>query len=342
MKQSVRSPLAAAIVMGLLVPVQAAEVSIYGRANLSVDQLDNGVNNATNVSSNSSRLGFRGQTELEHGLEAFFQIEQTIFFDEGRGNFADRDSFLGLRGNFGSLRLGQFDTPLKVIRARVDLFGNRIGDIRNLSRVNTGNDLIGNVFDERFKNGVAYQSPAVNNITFDLHYSPHHANGATNDNKREALSTAITYAAKGRYLSLAYERSEGNEVLNPTAWRLGAFYDVTEQLRLITFAQLDKDLPIGDRTLFGAGAAFKREHYTLKAQLYRVSNRDADDADATLLVVGIDRQFGRALVGYLAYAISSNEDNAAYRVSGGGRSTQQATVVGENASGLSLGLEYRF
>ena len=342
MTHAVRNALGVAVALGLLAQAQATEVSIYGRANLSLDQLDNGQDSALNVSSNSSRLGFRGKTELEHGLEAFFQIEQTIFFDEGRGNFADRDSFLGLRGNFGSLRLGQFDTPLKVIRARVDLFGNRIGDIRNLSRVNTGNDLIGNVFDERFKNGVAYQSPAVNNITFDLHYSPHHANGATNDNKREALSTAVTYAAKGRYVSLAYERSEGNETLNPTAWRLGAFYDATEQLRLTTFIQLDKDLPIGDRTLFGAGAAYKLEHYTLKSQLYRVNNRDADDADATLLVLGVDRQFGRALVGYLAYAISSNDNDAAYRVSGGGRSTQQATVVGENASALSLGLEYRF
>ncbi|MDP4536634.1 porin [Alkalimonas collagenimarina] len=342
MKQIVRSPLAAAILLGLIAPLQAADLTIYGRANLSVDQLDNGVDSATNASSNSSRLGFRGATSLEGGLEAFFQIEQTIFLDEGRGNFADRDTFLGLRGDFGSLRIGQFDTPLKVIRARVDLFGNRIGDIRNVSRVNTGGDLIGNVFDERFKNGIAYRSPTVNNVSVDVHYSPHHATGATTDNKREALSTAITYAAKGSYVSLAYERSEGNEEFNPSAWRLGAFYDVTEQLRLTTFAQLDKDLPIGDRTLFGAGAAYKLEQYTLKGQLYRVNNRDADDADATLLVLGVDRQFGRALVGYLAYAISSNEDNAAYRVSGGGRSTQQATVVGENASGLSLGLEYRF
>ncbi|MCC5827316.1 porin [Alkalimonas sp.] len=342
MKQSVRSPLAAAILLGVLSPVQAADLTIYGRANLSVDQLDNGVDSATNVSSNSSRLGFRGATSLEGGLEAFVQIEQTIFLDEGRGNFADRDTFLGLRGDFGSLRIGQFDTPLKVIRARVDLFGNRIGDIRNLSRVNTGASLIGNVYDERFKNGIAYRSPAFNNVTFDLHYSPHHANGAAVDNNREALSTAITYAAKGSYVSLAYERSEGSDEFNPSAWRLGAFYDLSEQLRLTTFIQLDKDLPIGDRNIFGAGAAYKIGDYTLKGQLYQVNNRDTDDADATLLVLGVDRQFGRALVGYLAYAISSNDANAAYRISGGGRSTQQATVVGENTSGLSLGLEYRF
>lgn len=148
------SLVAAALSSAFALPALAADVEIYGRAHLSVDALDNGVDSGTNVSSNSSRLGFRAKTEIEGGLEAFVQIEQNIRFDEGAGNWASRDSFVGLRGSFGTLRLGQFDTPLKAVRGKVDMFGDRIGDIRNLTRTSTSgstNANIGNVFDERYK-----------------------------------------------------------------------------------------------------------------------------------------------------------------------------------------------
>jgi predicted porin len=83
------------------------------------------------------------------------QLEQTIRIDEGAGSYADRDSFVGLRGDFGTLKIGQFDTPLKVIRGKVDQFGDRVGDIRNVSRVSGGT--IGNVFDERFDDNAAFR-----------------------------------------------------------------------------------------------------------------------------------------------------------------------------------------
>lgn len=126
------------IITFLVSPVVVANpVQIYGRAHLSLDWLDNGQDSGTNVSSNVSHLGFRVKTELEGGLEAFAQIEQNIRFGEGAGNWASHDSFVGLRGDFGVLRIGQFNTPLKSVRGKVDMFGDRIGDIRNLNRIST-------------------------------------------------------------------------------------------------------------------------------------------------------------------------------------------------------------
>ena len=57
--------------------VAMADVSIYGRAHVSVDFLDDGADySETNLSSNSSRLGFKGDPEINSSLSAFFQIEQ--------------------------------------------------------------------------------------------------------------------------------------------------------------------------------------------------------------------------------------------------------------------------
>lgn len=105
---------------------------------MSLDHLDDGDESGGNVSSNSSRLGFRASTEVQPGLTAFMQAETNIRYDEGGGStWASRDSFVGLRGD--------------------DWGRVRIGDIRNLTRTATGGPdeaNIGNVFDERFKNGV--------------------------------------------------------------------------------------------------------------------------------------------------------------------------------------------
>ena len=65
------------------------------------------------VQASNSRLGFRGKEKLGGGLEAFFQIESTIPVDAGGGTFATRDSFVGLSGGFGSVKLGNMDTVYK-------------------------------------------------------------------------------------------------------------------------------------------------------------------------------------------------------------------------------------
>ncbi len=342
MKTFSHSIAAAGILLALSGQVAAADVTIYGRAHLSLDQLDNGEDSGTNVSSNASRLGFRASTKLEGDLEAFVQLEQTIRFDEGTGTFADRDSYVGLRGNFGTLKVGQFDTPLKAIRTKVDQFGDRVGDIRNLSRINTGTNAIGNVFDERFKNGIAYQSPSFNNLSWAFHYTPHNTTGATTDNVRESYSTSLSYEVKGLYLAIAYEYFEGVDDLDPSAIRLGAYYDITNELRLTALYQNATDIPGGDRDLYGIGASYKLGAYVLRGQFYQVGDNDTPDSGASLFVAGVDRQLGKDLTLYLAYGVTSNDDAAAYSVSGGGRGTRLAAIPGENNSGLSLGIIYSF
>lgn len=336
---------AAAVVTAMAVPAMAADVSIYGRAHLSLDSLDNGDDSGTNVSSNSSRLGFKASTKLDGGLEAFVQIEQNIRFDEGAGNWASRDSFVGIKGDFGQVRLGQFDTPLKAVRGKVDMFGDRIGDIRNLTRTSTSGDAnanIGNVFDERYKNGVHYRSPKMNNFTFDLHYTPHNNTGATVDNVQESYSMSVAYEVKGFYAALAYETFEGQNDFDPSAVRAGVYYDITDAFRLAGMYQNASDVPGGDRNVYGLGASYNLGDYTLRGQYYVAGDNDTDNSGANMFVIGADRKFGKDLLMYVAYGITSNDDEAAFRVSAGGRDTQLSTIRGEDATGLSFGIQYSF
>lgn len=324
-------------------------VSIYGRAHLSLDWLDDGDESGTNVSSNSSRLGFRASNDIQEGLTVFMQIETNIRYDEGGGStWASRDTFVGLRGdNWGQVRIGQFDTPLKIVRGKVDMFGDRIGDIRNLTRTSTageGEANIGNVFDERFRNGVAYRSPKfMDGLTFDFHYTPSNTTGGTTDNIRESYSASLSYEVKGLYLAAAYEYFEGGDSdQDPAAFRLGAYYDIGD-LRLAGMWQSATDVPGGDRDVYGIGASYKMGDWVLRGQVYQAGESDdVDDNGATMYVIGIDRNFGRALTLYAAYGATNNDDNANFRVSAGGRDTSVPTVRGETAQAVSFGIVYNF
>ena len=74
--------LTAAAALLALAPLAHAQLKtdglleIYGRASLSVDQLNDGDKyNSTNMSSNASRLGFRGSKKMGD-LTGIWQIEQ--------------------------------------------------------------------------------------------------------------------------------------------------------------------------------------------------------------------------------------------------------------------------
>src|SRR5690554_2638521 len=135
----------------------AADVKVYGRAHVSLDYLDDGADyNEVGLSSNSSRLGFKAEQKLENGMTVFGQVEQQINFASGEKddksiNFATRDTFVGLKGDFGQARVGRFDSPFKVARGPVNFFGDMVGDIRNVTRADMK-------FDERNENTIEYKS----------------------------------------------------------------------------------------------------------------------------------------------------------------------------------------
>src|SRR5690606_38716265 len=118
--------LAVAAVLAAPAIASAQEVKInkpevYGRLHLSINQMDNGVEDVLNLSSNSSRIGFRGTLDINEGLQAFYQLEAGYDADDGTdGSLASRNTFAGLRGAFGAIQAGQFDTPVKNIGSKVD------------------------------------------------------------------------------------------------------------------------------------------------------------------------------------------------------------------------------
>ncbi len=317
-----------------------SDMQIYGRAHLSVDSLNNGDDyNEINVSSNSSRLGFKGKTEFD-ALTAFFQIEQQIDFDTNGGEFATRDTFAGVRGDFGMLRVGKFDTPFKAARGPANLFGDQVGDMRNLTRVGNAR------FDERGENAIHYQSPKFGAMQLNLAYAHHQGDEKASDAKDSGISTSLTYQDGPLDLALAYEtygkdhsRGERNAI------RLAAGFQAMDNLKLVGFYQsadhkVDDTL---DAKVYGVGADFAiTPRKTFLRAHYLMRNADADERDAKLFAIGVEHRVDSALRFYANVAQVSNDDNAALTPWSQARTATPGGAAGETARGISVGMRYDF
>lgn len=327
--------LAAATIVGIAGMATAqAEVTLYGRAHLSLDYLDTGPDGAMNVSSNSSRLGVKGSHELDYGLKGIFQIEQQINFDTQGDQLASRDTFAGLQGGFGTVRVGKFDTPFKALRSRIDLFGDQVGDARNITRG------VNRTWDERFANTVHYLSPSLGGVFGELAYSSNRSGSSTADNDDDAFSAAAGYRKGAVYAAVAYERQ--NSVADDlSAVRAAASFDLGA-LRLSAFAQrADFD---ADRTdnMYGGGVRYGIGNAGLKAQVYAL-DADATAADALMLAVGVDFKLARNLTVYGNYAMMDNDDDQYLRPYREARSAAPGGGAnGDTTSGLSAGMIYNF
>lgn len=329
----------------------AADVTVYGRAHISVDYLDDGADySETNLSSNSSRLGFKGSHQINSDLQAFFQIEQQINFTTGNSSggsdFATRDTFVGLKGdNWGAVQAGRFDSPFKKARGPANLFGDQVGDMRNLTR--TGNAR----FDERFDNTVQYTTPNFGGFNAVFAYSMYEGQSAVQDHDSDAFSMALNYGNGPFTAALAYEQMEEDVSRGERdALRLAAAYNLTDAFKAVGFYQTsDYDgsddsavVDLNSNDIFGLGGEFKLTDATALKAMWMTLDSDADNADADMWVVGVEHKLDKAVRVYANYAVVDNDDGRALTPWGQARTANPSGAAGEEASGFSVGLRYDF
>ena len=131
---------------------------VYGKLNTAVIMEDDSTTEDVSLGNYSSRLGFKGKTELSDGLYAVYKLEYGVDPDEkaeDEGNhqiFKQRNSYVGLsHKSYGTIIAGTHDTPLKKVQGNIDMF-DRLpnGDFKNV--------IVG---QERINDLVHYTSPKM-------------------------------------------------------------------------------------------------------------------------------------------------------------------------------------
>lgn len=324
-----------------------ADVSIYGRVHVSADYLDTDRDySGLNMSSNASRIGFKAQDTFGD-ITAFMQLEQEYNTlqgnnaeDKAKGHFATRDTFVGLKGDWGMVRVGRFDTPLKAARGPANLFGTQLGDMRAIY----GGD---NDFDRRNDNTIHVQSPSYEGLQFNLAYSVH--DGAENkrggaERNDQSYSFSTTYQQDIFDLAIAYEKYEESKA---DAIRLAGAVKLTDELKAVAFYQHNGNkATLRNANIYGVGAEFAVLESTSLKGMYMGRDGERSDLHADLVVVGVEHRIADPLRVYANYAHAFNKDEAAVQPwkAHGSRSDYSAgaQVDGEDSSGLSIGLRYDF
>ena len=202
----------------------SGNVTVYGQIDMSVDSVSaTGAGSALpsknvpthgRISSNNSRIGFKGNEDLGNGLSAIWQIESAIGMGAdptATNTFASRNTYLGVASKtMGTALMGVYDTPYKLSTAKLDIFADTLGDYNSIMGSAGGN--AGNQFDRRTSNTVAYMTPAMNGLSGSIAYvfgenptlDPKPAGAA--DQQGKAWSLAATYDNGPIFATLAWEK----------------------------------------------------------------------------------------------------------------------------------------
>ena len=355
-------------------PTVKGNIEIYGAAKVSYDMIDTGAKAPADqklykVSTNSSRLGFKGSEDVGDGLNAVFQLELQVNLDGTQTTVVSsvtpspvtskttdidkityRNTFLGLSHKAaGTLLLGIYDTPYKTSTGKLDLFVDSMGDY---------NAVIGTVngtanFELRSKDSVVYLSPSWSGISFALSRSMTGMESNNNSAGNASLSSAsVSYDAKPVYFSAAYEihkngytiwDSDGSE---NKGTKFGAGLSFGNTKISAVYEMIKDEKPNSDKTrnawYIAASQTFGKE--TIKIAYANASDGDnpATNTGATWMAVGIDHALSKRATIYALYAQTKNETNATYGLGTAGPGGSFTPGAGEDPSVVSFGINYIF
>jgi predicted porin len=373
--------LIALAVAGLASTAAFAQVTIYGVADATFDSVKvssstvstNDTPSFSRISTNSSLLGFKGTEDLGSGMNAVYQYESSINFDATGGALAARDSYVGLTGGFGKVLLGNLTGPTRGLGASVDVYSGATGIGANAALIgkvaqghgtNDANSTIttnascvtrsatcASIFDNRWKNSIAYVSPALGPVT---------VTGVYVANENQTTYAGTTVSTRGFDLGATFNQgpvmvglTRNWATLGDTAETkaavtrlVGKFSFGVGDVRALYDSVTMKDVVSVDlkRTIMGVGATFMVGSGKIVGQYYKSGDQKSngtkvDDSGATLTSVGYEHSLSKRTLVKVLYSRVSNDEaaNFDYGVNATGLGAAGATI-----SGFSAGLRHSF
>jgi predicted porin len=357
----------AALVAGPMLAAQADTV-VYGHFHESYDSYDNGgaaaaltangstipaVTDTQNglLNSNSSRIGIKGSEDLGAGLKAIYQVESGAFnADDGSGGLSNqlRNTYMGFAGSqWGSVKFGRHDTPVKDMSRKIDMFNEEIGDMR-----------IGIAyarFDNRASNMLRYDSPSFSGIQAAVLYSASEVNSDFT-----TTSANVTWSQGPIYVGLGYEvhmthtsnLSATQAADDESDIRLVGMWNITPEFYIAAIYDQVSNVAFNDSidgSTWGVGGGFKFSNNLIKAQYLSVAATDEANPDngATGWAIGIDHYFSKTTKVYLDYASVDNDAAQNVNVSSsyaghGATAGVPAVGAGQSPTAVSVGMVINF
>lgn len=249
-----------ALAVAALPMAAMADVTLYGNIEASIENgkslaySGGAKKSTTRIDDTGSLIGFKGSENLGNGLKAIWQVEQGLNIDgttgadsgNGYGNtwatrkgynntWATRDSFVGLTGNFGTVRLGKLSTYLNSDMEKFDAWIYGAG-------VNGATWTTANTLDGRLDNAIRYDSPNLNGFKFTAAYGFDEARTTINGNRsnKAVWNLGAGYENAGYYVDagyVAYQDTDATGSKDSNYWRLEGGYNANNLLVALAYGQ---------------------------------------------------------------------------------------------------------
>lgn len=360
MKKTLISLAVAAALVPAAAMAETSNVTVYGKVNISYDRLDNDVETGGFVSSNHTRLGFKGSEDLGDGLKAVFQYETAVNQDDAALFGAARDTFAGVSGSFGAVTLGR-QAWANLYKGDADFFIDGIGgpsvwldggkpranntikyatpDMSGFNasltyitpggRVNNAGEsaqmTVGNTTESSYALRAAYNNGP---LFAALTYLDEADNAATPDTKVTSLAASYAFgpgkvAAQWVKTKNAFNSTGDDDV---RLWTIGGSYKVTANGTVkVNYTDVNK------------GA-------TVPAT---VPVTTSGNSGADMIAIGYDHALSKRTSVYATYARANNDGNTtnggSYTVTGATHGASTGAIGNaKDASGISLGMVHDF
>ncbi len=323
--------IALAVAAAFAAPTAMAQITLYGKVHADLLITDDGEEKIWTINSRTSRLGFKGDTDLGNGMKALFKYEATYSgLDASKPGFNSsgalgdaRNSYVGLSGSRGTLVVGRHDTPAKMAfyAAGNDHLGDSILDLNKAGFT-----------EERVNNSLVYIAPAMSGFKVAAAVMP--GENSEEDSLVDSYSLGVMYKSKGLKVGVGYENladtaNTSTNTEDTKMTQLGASYT----LRNITVGgqyqntknydnnadQTNKVLGLAVKTAFGKNALIANY---VKQDVENSADRNKD-SDSKHIGVALQHKFNKRANVYLAFNKQDKHDE-------------------EDANNIALGMMYSF
>jgi len=372
--------IAVAVAGALAAPAAAlaqSTVQIYGNAYMEWGFINQGPDNtavpfdpanADVLQAPGSAIGFKGEEKLGGGMSAWFQCESSADLrGVNQDGFCSRNSAVGLKGSFGNVFIGIWDTPFK--RTRVGNTGARdtgvygTGHLLYGASTSTTDGANPGVMARRQRNSINYDTPVFGGFQGMLSMSS--TNASTNIAQNAANAKERTISVAGLYrsgpLAVGAGYTENTKAYNAgafagdeDAWHINASYQLGSVKLGGAYTKSDADTAAAanaEVTAWHLGAEWKVQGphnvhfgYTHVGDMKGTPGAAmgtrpvvATDSGAKLWQVKYVHDFSKRTWAGFGYTHLKNDRNANYNLGGLG-----SRNVGSKNKGFVVNVEHRF
>ena len=305
-------------------------VTLYGVVDAGIASENNGSISKTSMNTgnlNGSRWGLKGSEDLGGGLAAVFTLEAGFNPDTGAqadaARFFNRQSFVGLTGGFGTVKLGRQMTAVYTNSGTFDPFGDALaGDTAKLL----------NYQGNRTDNTISY-AYAASGFRGEVQYGVGEVAGSSSANRM--VSGTVGY--KNGPVDVVLTSQNSNNAADTDIQKvtlLGGNYDFGMAKVFLT---IDKETGTGTTDLRNVviGASAPIGAGKLMVSYIKRTNNAVANSDSKLFAIGYTYDMSKRTALYTSYGQIGNDDLATAKYN-------EVVAAGQTSKLFNMGVRHSF